>query len=84
MVSSRGVCFQPYSNNVVEYSSMIELLCDAISNGIQSLGFGLDLQLVVSQLNCLYRVRDPTLLRRFLMVILLERQFDYIRYVSHT
>ena len=60
---------------------MIELLRDVISNGIQSLEVLLDWQLVVSQLNGLYNVRDPTLLRRLLRVRLLERQFDYITYI---
>ena len=41
----------------------------------------LDLELVVSQLNGLYHVRDPTLLQRFLCVRLLEWQFDNITYI---
>jgi ribonuclease HI len=67
-------------NNVAEYSVIIELLNDAISHGIHSLEVFLDSQLVVRQLNGRYRVRDPTLLRRFLRVRLLERQFDFITY----
>ena len=35
----------------------------------------------MSQLNGLYHVKDPTLLRRFLRVRLLERQFDNITYI---
>ena len=60
---------------------MIELLCDAISHGVLSLEVHLDLQLVVSQLNGLYHVRDPTLLQRFLCVRLLEWKFDNITYI---
>ena len=60
---------------------MIELLCDAISNGILSLEDLLDSQLVVSQLIGMYCIRDPTLLRRSSRVRLLERQFDYITYI---
>src|SRR5882757_10265705 len=71
----------PSSNNVAEYSAIIELLRDAISNGVLSLEVHLDSELVVSQLNGLYHVRDPTLLRRFLCVRLLERQFDNITYI---
>ena len=71
VLSSRGVCLRPSSNNVVEYSVIIELLQDAISHGVLSLEVCLDLELVVSQLNGLYHVRDPTLLRRFLRVRLL-------------
>ena len=69
------------SNNVVEYSVVIKLLRDAILHGIISLEVRLDLELVVSQLNALYHVRDPTLLRIFLCVILLERQFENITYI---
>ena len=72
VLSSGGICLQPSSNNVAEYSVVIELLRDAILHGILSLGLRLDSELVVSQLNGLYHVRDPTLLRRFLRVRLLE------------
>ena len=54
---------------------------DAISHGVHSLEVCLDSQLVVSQLNGLYRIRDPTLLRRFLRVRLLERKFESITYI---
>ena len=72
VLSSGGVCLWPSLNNVAEYSAIIELLRDAISHGVLSLEVHFDLQLVVSQLNGLYHVRDPTLLRIFLHVILLE------------
>ena len=42
VVSLGGVCLRPSSNNVVEYSVVIELVCDAISNGVQSLEVRLD------------------------------------------
>ena len=80
VLSSGGVCLWPSSNNVAEYSSIIELLCDAISHGVHSLEVRLDSQLVVSQLNGLYHIRDPTLLLRFLHVILLAQQFESITY----
>ena len=47
VISSGGVYLRPSSNNVAEYSAVIELLCDAISNGVQSLEVCLDSQLVV-------------------------------------
>ena len=80
VLSSGGVCLRP-SYNVDEYSAVIELLRDAVSHGVLSLKVRLDSELVVSQLNGLYHVRDPTLLRRFLRVRLLERQFDCITYI---
>ena len=81
VLSSGGVCLRPSSNNVAEYSVIIELLQDAILHGVVSLEVCLDSELVVSQLNGLYHVRDPTLLRRFLRVRLLERQFENITYI---
>ena len=71
-LSSGGVCLRPSSNNVAKYSSVIELLRDSISHGVLSLEVHLNSELVVSQLNVLYHVRDLTLLRRFLCVRLLE------------
>ena len=56
VLSSRGVCLRPSSNNVVEYSTVIELLRDAILHGVLSLEVRLDSELVVSQLNGLYHV----------------------------
>ena len=81
VLSSIGVCLWLSSNNVAEYSTIIELLRDAISHGVLSLEVCLYSELVVSQLNGLYHVRDPTLLRRYLRVRLLERQFDNITYI---
>ena len=75
---SGGVCLRPSSNNVAEYSVMIELLCDAISNGILSLEFLLESQLVLPKLNGVSYIRDPTLLQRFLWVRLLEQKFEHI------
>ena len=80
LLSSRGICLGDPTNNVAEYSTVIELLCDALSLGISRFRVYLDAQLVVSQLNRIYRVHDPTLHRRFLRVRLLERHFDYITY----
>ena len=81
VLSSGGICLRPYSNNIAEYSVGIELQRDAISHGVLSLEVRLDSQLLVSQLNGLYHIRDPMLLRRFLRVRLLEWQFDNITYI---
>jgi ribonuclease HI len=80
LLSSGEICLGDTTNNVVEYSAVIELLRDALSLGISHLRVYLDAQLVVSQLNRIYCVHDPTLHRRFLKVRLLERNFDYITY----
>jgi ribonuclease HI len=46
-VSSGGICLGPFTNNVAEYSIVIELLHDSISHGIHTLEVHLDSQLVV-------------------------------------
>ena len=81
VLSLGGICLQPSSNNVAEYSVVIELLRDAISHGVLSLKVRLYSQLVVSHLNGLYHVRDPTLLQIFLRVRLLEWKFDNTIYI---
>ena len=72
VLSSGGICLRPSSNNVAEYSVVIELLQNSISHGVFFLEVHIDSQLVVSQLNGLYHIMDPTLLQIFLRVILLE------------
>jgi ribonuclease HI len=71
LLSSGGICLGDTTNNVAEYSAIIELLRDALSLGISHLRVYLDAQLIMSQLNRVYRVHDPTLQRRFLRVRLL-------------
>jgi ribonuclease HI len=62
LVSLRGVCLGRVTNNIAEYSFVIELLVDAISLGIHHLVVRLDSQLVVLQLSNVYTIRSPTLL----------------------
>ena len=81
VLSSRGICLRPSSNNVVEYSAIIELLWDSISHGIRSLEVRIGSKLLVSQLNASYRIRDLILLRRFSRVRFLEQQFENITYI---
>jgi ribonuclease HI len=76
-----GICLGDATNNVIEYNTMIEFLRDALLHGIYLLRVYLYAQLVVSQLNGVYRVYDPTLHRCFLRVRLLECCFDYITYI---
>jgi ribonuclease HI len=61
LLSSGGIFLGDTTNNVAKYSAVIELLHDALSLGISCLRVYLDAQLVVSQLNKIYRVHDPTL-----------------------
>jgi ribonuclease HI len=80
LISLRGVCLGRATNNIAEYSVVIELLVDAISLGIRRLVVRLDSQLVVLQLSNVYSIRSPTLLRVYLRIRLLERHFDHIEY----
>ena len=80
LVAERGACLGPASNNVAEYRAVIELLWDALSHGITELEVSLDSQLVVSQLNRAYQVRNPILLRHFMQIHLLERDFEVITF----
>ena len=80
LVSMHGVSLGQTTNNIVEYSAVIELLSKSRSFGIQSLIVRLDSELVVLQLNRVYAIRNPVLLWLFLRVRLLEREFDYIEY----
>ena len=73
LVSSGGACLGPASNNVAEYRAVIELLWDALSRDITQLQVRLDSQLVVSQLNQAYQVRNPISLHQFMQIHLLEK-----------
>jgi ribonuclease HI len=80
LISLHGVCLGRATNNIAEYSAVIELLTDVVSLGIHHLIVRLDSQLVVLQLSNVYSIRSPTLLRVYLRIRLLERHFDYIEY----
>jgi ribonuclease HI len=80
LVSLRGVCLVHATNNIAEYSTIIELLVDVISLGIRHLVVRLDSQLVVLQLSNVDTIRSPTLLWVYLRIRLLEHYFDYIEY----
>ena len=82
LLSFRGICLGDATNNVVEYSAVIELFNDALSHGISHLWVYLYAQLVVSQLNGFYNVYDTILHRHFLRVRLLECYFDCITYIN--
>ena len=68
LVSFQGICIGRSTNNIAEYSVLIELLSNAISFGFNHIIIRLDSQLVVLQLTSVYTVRNPILLRLFLRV----------------
>ena len=80
LIISGGRCLGPATNKVAEYQATIGLMTEALSSGILQQIVHLDSQLVVSQLNGIYSIRDPTLLRLFRIIRLLERSFTYIHF----
>ena len=80
LIDLQGFYLGRTTNNVSEYSVVIELLAEAVDLGIRAMMVNLDSQLVVHQLNGRYSVRDQRILRLYLRVRLLERNFDYIKY----
>jgi ribonuclease HI len=56
LISLQGVFLGRATNNIAEYSAVIELLTDAISLGIRQLVVRLDSQLVVLQLSNIYTI----------------------------
>jgi len=80
LVNLQGICVGFSTNNIVEYSVVVELLSDVISHCIHFLVIRLVSQLMVLKLANLYSIRTPTILRMFLRVHLLERHFDFIQY----
>jgi len=51
LIDLQGVCLGCTTNNVTEYSAVIELLAEAINLNIRTLVVNLDSQLVIHQLN---------------------------------
>jgi ribonuclease HI len=56
LISLHDICLGRATNNITEYSAVIELLTDAISFGIPHLIVCLDSQLVVLQLSNVYSI----------------------------
>jgi ribonuclease HI len=56
LVYLQGLCLDRATNNIVEYSAVIELLVDAISLGIRHLVVQFDSHLVVLQLSNIYSI----------------------------
>ena len=72
LINLQIICLGPATNNVTEYSALLELLTQAVNLGIRTLIVKLDSQLVVLQLNGHYSVRNPCILRFYLCIRLLE------------
>lgn len=80
LVGYGGIFLGPPTNNVMEYSAVIEIISKSTSLGINCLVVRLYSQLMVSQLNLHYSVCNPTLFRKYLRVHLFEQAFKVISY----
>ena len=74
------ICMGSATNNQAEYDGVNGLLVATLQLGIHHLDVFLDSQLLVSQLNNYYRVRDPFLFRKFLHTKQMVRTFESITF----
>jgi len=61
LICLQGIFHGHTTNNIVEYSVVIEILYEAISLDIHHLVFRSDSQLMVKELANIYSIRNPTL-----------------------
>ena len=80
LVSSDEVSLGLATNNIVEYHAVIGLLNESSSHGANHIIVYLDSNLVVSQLNHIYAIYNPVLLRFFQRVHIIEQSFESITY----
>ena len=80
LVLSNGVYIGTATNNQAEYDAVRGLLVDALFHRILHLHVRLDSLLLVMQLNGVYRVHNPVLLRRYLRVKILIHAFETITF----
>ena len=65
LVSSSGTCLGTSMNNISEYHAVIGLLTKALASNVSQIRVYLDSKLVMYQLNRVYTIRNPVLLRMF-------------------
>lgn len=81
-VVSLGLFLGDTTNNVAEYQGLILLLEAAASRGVQDLEVRSDSELLVRQVNGIYRVKAPHLQTLFARVLELLKSFKRVR-VAH-
>ena len=74
------ICVGIATNNLTEYDGGDCLLATTLQLGIDHIDVFLHSQLLVSQLNSYYRVRDPFLFRKFLCTKQMVRTFESITF----
>ena len=75
------MCVGIATKNQDEYDGVIGILVATLHLGIRHLDVFLDSQLLVSQLNNYYRVRDPCLFIKLLCTRHLVRHFESISFI---
>lgn len=80
MVVKLGEAIGTATNNVAEYRALLRGLEEAVKTGVTDLECRLDSELVVRQLNRVYKVRDRDLAPLFVRVWNLAQQFHSIRF----
>jgi len=69
------------TNNVAEYRALIMLLEEAVARHTQSLTVKSDSELMVKQINGLYRVKATHLLPLYQQVSMLKKHFSHIEFL---
>lgn len=79
-IETLGLYLGTATNNVAEYTALVNGLKLAKEKGVTELNCFLDSELVVKQLTNIYRVKDATLKTLFDQVKILEKNFVVVRY----
>jgi ribonuclease HI len=69
------------TNNVAEYSGLILGLEEAVKQNIKELSVKGDSELVIKQINGLYKVKSPSMIPLYIRVKSLQNCFDRIEFV---
>lgn len=81
VVCSGGKFLGETTNNVAEYEALLWGLRTAVSRGVQDLTVYMDSELIVKQLNGIYKVKHPNMKPLFLEAIGLLRRIPAFRVV---
>jgi ribonuclease HI len=68
------------TNNVAEYTALVYALQKALELGADSVMCYLDSELIVKQMNRVYRVKDAKMQKLFVQVWNLSQQFEQVTY----
>lgn len=79
-IETLGLYLGTATNNVAEYTALVNGLKLAKEKGVTELNCFLDSELVVKQLTNIYRVKDATLKTLFDQVKILEKNFVVVKY----